>query len=78
MYWPSPTELQVLQALRKLGEGDRISVASKTGMGSEMGDYLCRYLSTKGLVRKVGLMRGRSKYALTMEGLAIVERTRAR
>ncbi|MDA2929116.1 hypothetical protein MYX84_04060 [Acidobacteria bacterium AH-259-O06] len=70
---PTTTELRVLQALRKLGEGDRIAVASEIGLGSEMADYLCRYLSTKGLVRKVGRARGRTRYVLTLEGLTIVE-----
>lgn len=66
----TPAEFRILQALRNLGEGDRINVATETGMGSEMADYLCRYLLKKGLVRRVGRRKGRSRYALTPKGLA--------
>ncbi len=63
MYRPTALELKVLRALRELGEADGRAVASKIGMGSEMADYLCRYLITKELVHRVG-----RKYALTSTG----------
>ena len=65
----TPAELRVLKALRKLGEGNRNGVAVESGIGSEMAEYLCRYLKEKGLVRVVGRKRGKSRYALTPKGL---------
>jgi len=61
-------ELKVLKTLRELREADGRAVGSKIGMGSEMADYLCRYLTTKELVRRVG-----RRYTLTPAGQEALE-----
>jgi len=68
MYRPTALELKVLKALRELGEGDGRVVGSKIGTGSEMADYLCRYLITKELVQRAG-----KRYPLTPEGQKALE-----
>lgn len=73
MYRPTANELRVLKALRELGEGDGRAVGSKIGTGSEMADYLCRYLTTKELVERVG-----RKYTLTPTGQKALEEAFAR
>jgi len=65
---PTANELRVLKALRELGEADGRAVGSKVNMGSEMADYLCRYLTTKELVQRVG-----RKYTLTPAGQKALE-----
>lgn len=54
MYRPTAMELKVLKALNELKTADGRAVGAKIGLGSEMSDYLCRYLTTKELVRRVG------------------------
>ena len=73
MYRPTANELKVLKALKELGEGDGRVVGSKIGTGSEMADYLCRYLTTKELVERVG-----RKYTLTPTGQKALEEAFAR
>jgi len=73
MYRPTANELKVLKALRELGEGDGRVVGSKIGTGSEMADYLCRYLTTKELVQRAG-----RKYTLTPVGQRALEEAFAR
>ena len=73
MYRPTANELRVLKALRELGEADGRAVGSKVNMGSEMADYLCRYLTTKELVRRAG-----RKYTLTPAGQKALEEAFAR
>jgi len=73
MYRPTANELRVLKALRELGQGDGRMVGSKTGIGSEMADYLCRYLTTKELVQRVG-----RRYTLTPTGQKALEEAFAR
>jgi len=68
MYRPTALELKVLKALRELGEGDGRVVGSKIGTGSEMADYLCRYLTTKELVQRAG-----RRYTLTEAGQKALE-----
>jgi len=68
MYRPTANEVKVLKALRELGEADGRTVGSKIGMGSEMADYLCRYLITKELVHRAG-----RRYALTAAGETALE-----
>ncbi|MFQ5872491.1 MAG: hypothetical protein ACE5JL_01625 [Dehalococcoidia bacterium] len=67
-YRPTALELKVLRALKELGEGDGAAVGTKIVMGSAMTDYLCRYLTTKELVRRAG-----RKYALTSLGEEALE-----
>lgn len=86
MYRPTATELRVLQAIKKLGEGDRMAVGSESGLGSELAESICKYLSLHGLVesstgevaRRVGLSTVKRRYALTPKGLAMLEPPRAR
>ncbi len=73
MHRPTALELKVLKALRELGEGDGRVVGSKIGTGSEMADYLCRYLTTKELVHRAG-----RKYTLTPTGQKALEEAFAR
>lgn len=73
MYRPTANELKVLKALRELGEGDGAAVGSKVNMGSAMADYLCRYLTTKELVQRVG-----RRYTLTAAGQQALEEAFAR
>ncbi len=68
MYRPTALELKVLRALRELGEADGAAVGDKIYLGSAMADYLCRYLTTKELVERVG-----RKYALTPAGQEALE-----
>ncbi|MFQ5933185.1 MAG: hypothetical protein ACE5KI_00910 [Dehalococcoidia bacterium] len=73
MYRPTALELKVLKALIELGTADGRAVGSRIGLGSEMSDYLCRYLTTKELVQRVG-----RKYALTSLGQRALEEAFAR
>jgi len=73
MYMPTANELKVLKALRGLREGDGAAVGSKLNMGSAMADYLCRYLTRKELVQKVG-----RRYTLTPVGQKALEESLAR
>jgi len=73
MYRPTANELRVLKALRELGEGDGRVVGGKIGMGSSIADYLCRYLTTKELVRRTD-----RRYTLTPTGQRALEEAFAR
>ncbi|MFQ6030419.1 MAG: hypothetical protein ACE5Q6_23335 [Dehalococcoidia bacterium] len=73
MYRPTALELKVLRALSDLREADGAAVGAKIAMGSAMTDYLCRYLTTKELVQKIG-----RKYALTSYGQRALEEAFAR
>jgi len=68
MYRPTAMELKVLRALRELGEADGAAVGAKIYLGSPMADYLCRYLTTKELVERVG-----RRYSLTPTGQRALE-----
>jgi len=74
MYRPTANELKVLKALRELGEGDGRVEGSKIGTGSEMADYLCRYLATHGFLQK----SGRKTYRLAPAGQKALEEAFAR
>lgn len=52
MYRPTAKELKILLALKEVGEAEPMRLGSKIGMGSAMADYLCRYLTTHGLMQK--------------------------
>ena len=73
MHRPTALELKVLRALNELREADGAAVGTKIAMGSAMADYLCRYLTTKELVQRVG-----RKYALTEYGQRALEEAVAR
>jgi len=68
MYRPTALELKVLRTLSELRTADGRAVGIKIGLGSETSDYLCRYLTTKGLVQRV-----ERKYALTSLGQRALE-----
>ena len=69
MYRPTANELKILIALKEVGKAEPMRVGSKIGMGSSMADYLCRYLTTHGLLQK----SGRKTYKLVPAGQKALE-----
>ncbi|MFQ5904454.1 MAG: hypothetical protein ACE5JO_12275 [Candidatus Binatia bacterium] len=69
MYRPTANELRVLLAFREIGEAEPMRIGSRIGMGSSMTDYLCRYLTTHGLLQK----SGRKTYKLSPSGQEALE-----
>jgi len=69
MYKPTANELKILLALKEVGEAEPMRLGSKIGTGSEMADYLCRYLNIHGLLQK----SGRKTYRLALAGQAALE-----
>ena len=74
MYRPTANELKILIALKEVGEAEPMRLGSKIGMGSSMADYLCRYLTTHGLLQK----SGRKRYKLAPAGQKALEDAFAR
>jgi len=69
MYRPTANELKILLTLKEIGEAEPMRVVSRIGMGSSMTDYLCRYLTTHGLLQK----SGRKRYKLAPVGQRALE-----
>ena len=74
MYKPTANELEILLALKEVGEAEPIRLGSKIGMGASMADYLCRYLNIHGLLQK----SGRKTYRLAPAGQTALEDAFAR
>jgi len=74
MYRPTANELKILLTLKEIGEAEPMRVGSRIGMGSSMTDYLCRYLTTHGLLQK----SGRKRYKLAPAGQKALEDAFAR
>ncbi len=74
MYRPTANELKILLTLKEIGEAEPMRVGSRIGMGSSMTDYLCRYLTTHGLLQK----SGRKRYKLAPAGQKGLEEAFAR
>ena len=54
-YRPSAMELRLLKALRDLGGvSNEQTIGEKMALGSAMTNYLCRWLTEKGLLDRVG------------------------
>ena len=73
---PTPDEMLIIRALKKIDEGDRWELMDVMGGkwlgGQKKIEYLCHYLRRQGLVREVGRKKGRNRYALTPKGQAVM------
>jgi len=68
MLRPNAVELEVLKALRELGETDVMEVGFETGLGSVKARHLCRHLTTHAYLQSQG-----AGYALTPAGQKALE-----